>query len=155
MGSISRKRGPVTPALYDVWLAQARRDVAAASSLHDNGFCEWAVYLAAQGVEKAYKAYHHATGFNPPSIGSEGHDLVKLGSPFHQAAGYIDNTLSKKLIKLSGMARDARYPVNGRAGERIETSNSKDLVETSKEIIGLVDGTIRRLVVAFQGPAKG
>lgn len=106
--------GAVPP--FAVWLRQARRDLAAADSLHATGHHEWACFCALQAAEKAQKAIYHALEIDPPRVqGRPGHDLNLLAKGWGSGVN-AQPELATAQSYLNQLSESTRYPqpVHGR-----------------------------------------
>jgi len=114
------------------WLAQAKRDLESAQSQRENGFYEWATFIAQQAAEKACKAVLQK--FGAEAWGHVTSKLIKAiedhtgsGSELHDAALFLD----KFYIP-------ARYPNGwgeGTPADYITKGDADNAIDNSEKII--------------------
>lgn len=96
-----------------VWFSEADADLAAATSLRDNGFYPQSVWLCTQAAEKAHKALLFALGLNV----TEEH-LKKFGHTMTAIAGLLpvelqepkDPAIAGHVTSLDSFVATSRYP---------------------------------------------
>lgn len=123
------------------WLKQAQRDLESAKTQMENGFFEWACFIAQQGAEKAVKAVYQ-------KIGGEawGHSVSDLLKGLHEKID-IPLELRENARHLDKFYIPARYPngwVSGTPSDYISREDAQNAVSNSEKIIQFCQGILAR-----------
>jgi HEPN domain-containing protein len=130
-------------ALFELWLAQAARDLLAARTMERGGFHEWAHYCCQQAAEKALKAYFVALGVDIPRE----HDLLKLSNPWRGAVEQARPELGLAFSSLNSDTKDFkdRYPADDSAPFQIyDGTDSADAIQAAEQVLGFCDELARK-----------
>jgi HEPN domain-containing protein len=119
------------------WLTQARRDLESAVSQRENGFYEWATFIAQQAAEKACKAVLQRQGAE-----AWGHAISKLLRAIEDISGRSGD-LQETAKFLDKFYIPARYPNGwgeGTPADYITKGDADNAIDNSEKIIRYCEG---------------
>ena len=119
------------------WLAQAKRDLDSAKSQRENGFYEWATFIAQQAAEKACKAVLQKFGGE-----AWGHVASKLLKAIENHAE-TESGLQDAALYLDKFYIPARYPNGwgeGKPADFITEGDAANAIDNSEKIIRFCEG---------------
>ena len=120
-------------------MIQGRRDLESARAQRENGFHEWACFIAQQSAEKAVKAVLQRWGAE-----AWGHSLMGLLKAVADRATVPDTVLQAGKL-LDRYYVPARYPsgyANGTPADYIQEKDADDTIAGAEEILRFCDGLL-------------
>ncbi len=130
------KRDKNMPERSGDWMKQAKRDLESAKSQLQEGFYEWACFIAQQGAEKAVNALYQKLGGE-----AWGHSVGSLLKGLKEKAG-VEEELVQSGIFLDRFYIPSRYPngwASGTPGDFIIKKDVEDAIGNSEKIIWFCD----------------
>lgn len=114
------------------WIRQAKRDVESAKAQFEDGFFEWACFIAQQATEKAVKAVYQKFGAE-----AWGHSVTDLLRGLGEKVA-ISGDLMDKARYLDKFYIPARYPngwASGIPSEYINKEDAQNAISNSEKIL--------------------
>ena len=123
------------------WIAQARRDLQSARAQREDGFHEWACFIAQRSAEKTVKAVLEKWGAQ-----GWGHSLVGL------TAAVAEREQIPEAVDTAGRVLDryyipARYPngyAEGKPADYIRQQDADGAIACAEAILRFCDGLLAR-----------
>jgi HEPN domain-containing protein len=123
----------------DDWITQGRRDLASARAQREDGFHEWACFIAQQGAEKALKAVLQRWGAE-----AWGHSIVGLLEAVGERVALAQD-MRTAARTLDRYYIPARYPngyAQGTPADYIHREDADAAINGAEEILRFCDGLL-------------
>jgi len=114
------------------WIRQAKRDLESARSQRQQGFHEWACFIAQQAAEKALKAVYQRLGAE-----TWGHSIVELTKGLEEKLP-VPDALRDAALVLDRLYVPTRYPngwAEGTPADFITDKDSSHAISGSEGIV--------------------
>ncbi|MHA1912171.1 MAG: HEPN domain-containing protein [Candidatus Kariarchaeaceae archaeon] len=115
------------------WLKQSIRDLTIAKKLTDDGYFEWACFIAQQSAEKALKAY-----FQKKGIDAWGHTLIKFCQDIEEEDSSISQFMDDARL-LDKLYIQTRYPNGFSSGSPMDFYSKNDADQAIQSSERLID----------------
>lgn len=121
------------------WLKQAKRDLESAKNQREDGFFEWACFIAQQAAEKAVKAVYQKLGAE-----AWGHSILDLLNGLREKLEVLEDLFDKGR-RIDKFYIPARYPngwATGSPSEYITKEDAENAISDSEAILQFCEGIL-------------
>lgn len=121
------------------WFKQAKRDLESAKNQREDGFFEWACFIAQQAAEKAVKAVYQKLGAE-----AWGHSILDLLNGLKEKLE-VPEALFDQGRRIDKFYIPARYPngwATGSPSEYITKEDAENAISDSEEILQFCEGLL-------------